>query len=273
MNAALTDVFLDALSLQVRASFQQSCLCEPKIVFVDIFEWFAGHYGKTTAKVCDANRQRMAANWHPANGFDTLALHLFTGAAYAGCTGYTMADRNIVDIGLRVIKRCGMYAEEYKAWIAREFKRPRIVKTFDTFKMFWVAKITLVNQMAVPASMHGYGMAVVNDNDTVVLYGELIANFGTVYAATHESVKSHSSTIALMQCQLRAMQQFCMALQQSNPPPTTYAPQQQQRGHHGSLHCNTSGGTGGGYLAPAYQQPTTVERHLQPFTPFKRFGN
>ncbi len=57
-----------------------------------------------------------------------------------------MADRDIANIGLRVIKRCGMYAEEYKAWITRESERPRIVETFDTFKMFWAAKITIVNQ-------------------------------------------------------------------------------------------------------------------------------
>ncbi len=38
MNADLTDVFLDALSSQVRASFQQRCLREPNIVFVDMFE-------------------------------------------------------------------------------------------------------------------------------------------------------------------------------------------------------------------------------------------
>jgi hypothetical protein len=34
MNAALTDVFLDSLSSQVRASFQQRCLREPNIVFI-----------------------------------------------------------------------------------------------------------------------------------------------------------------------------------------------------------------------------------------------
>ncbi len=51
----------------------------------------------------NANRLRMAANWHPADRFDTLALHLFTDAAYAGCMGYTMDDRNIVDIGLCII--------------------------------------------------------------------------------------------------------------------------------------------------------------------------
>jgi hypothetical protein len=85
MNAALTDVFLNALSSQVCTSFQQRCLREPNIVFVNMFEWFVGHYGKMAAKDHDANRLRMTTNWHPADGFDTLALHLFTGAAYAGC--------------------------------------------------------------------------------------------------------------------------------------------------------------------------------------------
>jgi hypothetical protein len=87
MNAALTNVFLDALSSQVHALFQQRRLPELNILFVDIFEWFVGHCSKTMAKDRNANRQCMAADRHPINRFDTLALRLFTGAAYAGCTG------------------------------------------------------------------------------------------------------------------------------------------------------------------------------------------
>jgi hypothetical protein len=37
MNTALADVFVKALSSQVRASFLQRRLCEPNIVFVDMF--------------------------------------------------------------------------------------------------------------------------------------------------------------------------------------------------------------------------------------------
>ncbi len=184
-----------------------------------------------------------------------------------------MANRDIVDIGLHVIKRCGMYAKEYKVWIARKSKHPRIVKTFDTFKTFWAAKITLVNQTGVAASMHGYGMAAVNNIDSVVLYCELIANFGAAYTATHESVKAHSLTIASMQGQLQAMQQFCMVLQQQQPPPPTYAPQQQQHGRRGLLSRNTPDGAGRGYPDTAYQQLMTAECHLQPSMSFKRFYN
>ncbi len=95
-----------------------------------------------------------------------------------------MANRDIVNIGLHVIKWCGMNAEEYKAWIACMAICPRIVKTFNSFKTFWVANITLVNQTAVPASQYGYRMAATNKDDFVVSYGEIILNFGAAYAAT-----------------------------------------------------------------------------------------
>jgi hypothetical protein len=49
MNAALTDVFLNAISARVCATFQKRRLREPNIVFVNMFEWFAQHYGTTTA--------------------------------------------------------------------------------------------------------------------------------------------------------------------------------------------------------------------------------
>jgi hypothetical protein len=207
MNTALANIFLKALSSQVHASFLQQRLCKSNIVFVDMFVWFVDHYRKTMAEDCKANRQRMAANWHPANGFDTLVLHLITDAAFAGCTNFMMANRDIVNIGLRVIKWCSMYAKEYKAWIPHEAIHPRIVKTFDSFKTFWAAKITLVNQTAVPTSQYGYRMATTNDDDSVVSYGKSIANFGAAYAATQESVKLQGTTITAMQSQLNTISQ------------------------------------------------------------------
>jgi hypothetical protein len=218
MSAAITNVFLDALLFQVRAAFQQRRLHEPNILFGNMFTWFVDHYSRMTAKNCKVNQQRMAMDLHPTDGF------VFTGAAFAECTDYTMDDRDIINISLRIIKHCRLYAKEYKVWIARKAVTPRIIETFDTFKLCWAAKITLVNQTGVPASMHGYGMAAVNNDDSIILYGESVANFGAVYAATQEMVKTQGSTIALMQSQLQAMQQYCMA-QQQQPPPAIYAPQ------------------------------------------------
>ena len=226
MNAALTNVFLAAVLVGVRATFQQWHLREPNVVFVDMFEWFTQHYRTTTAEDCDVNRQRMAAAWHPGNSFDALALRLFTGAAFANATGYPIVDCNIINIRICIIKQCGLYAEEYKQFIAQATATPCIAEMLDTFKTFWVDKITLINQMAIPASLHQYGMVAVNNNNTVVLYGKLIVNFGATYATTQELVKTQGTTIASMQTQLQAMHQYCMGLQQQ-PPPTVYAPQQQ----------------------------------------------
>jgi hypothetical protein len=199
MNTALTNVYLEALSSQVHASILQRRLCKPDIVFVDMHVWYVDLYRKTTAKDCKANRQCMAANWHPSDGLDTLVLCLFTGAAFPGCTNLTMSDCNIVNIGLPIVKWCGMYAKEYKAWIAHKAICPRIVETFDSFKTFWAAKITPVNQTAVPSSQYGYGNAATNNNESVVSYGKSIANFGAGYSATQESVKLQGTTIMAMQ--------------------------------------------------------------------------
>ncbi len=83
MNTALADIFLEAMSSQVRAFFQQRHLCEPNIVFINLFLYFVNQYDKTTAEDRKVNWQCMAADWHPTNGFDALILRLFTGAAYA----------------------------------------------------------------------------------------------------------------------------------------------------------------------------------------------
>jgi hypothetical protein len=104
MNTALADIFLEAMLVQVRTSFQQRHLCKPNIVFVNLFLWFIKQYGTTTADDREANRQCMAANWHPAEGFDKLILLLFTRAAFASSAGCKMNDTNIVDIGLCIIK-------------------------------------------------------------------------------------------------------------------------------------------------------------------------
>jgi hypothetical protein len=218
MNTALANVFLEAMSSQVRAFFQQRCLHEPNIVFVDLFLWFVEQYGKMMAKDRKANCQCMAPDWHPANGFNALILCLFTSTAYASSAGFKMNDVNIVDIGLRIIKQCRMYSKEYKAWIACKSICPAITEMFDTFKTFWAAKITLVDQTAIPTSLHGYGMATVNDNNALVVsYGKSIANFGAAYATTQESVKTQGLTIATLQGQVNVMQQYCMA-------PTTTLP-------------------------------------------------
>jgi hypothetical protein len=62
-----------------------------------------------------------------------------------------------------------MYGKDYKAWIACKAIRPHIVKMVHMFKTFLAAKITLLNQTTIPTSMQGYGMATVNNDDSILL--------------------------------------------------------------------------------------------------------
>jgi hypothetical protein len=47
---------------------------------------------------------------------------------------YPVDNSVIIDIGLRVIKHCGMYAKEYKNWISRKNAVPHILETINFFK-------------------------------------------------------------------------------------------------------------------------------------------
>jgi hypothetical protein len=66
-----------------------------------------------------------------------------------------MDDCDIIVVGLRIIKRCRMDAEEYKNWISRKNAAPPIIETINSFNEYWANAIALIDQMAVLASQHG----------------------------------------------------------------------------------------------------------------------
>ena len=136
MNASLSDVFLVNLPKAIHETYEPICMKQLNTVFLHMFDWFITKYGKTTAKNREDNRQRMAADWLPSDGFEPLAMRLFIGASYASAACYPMNNRDIINIGLRVIKWYGMYSEEYKNWIACESETPAIVETIDSFKEY-----------------------------------------------------------------------------------------------------------------------------------------
>jgi hypothetical protein len=80
----------------------------------------------------------------------------------------------------------------------------------DSFKEYWANVISIVNQKAVLASQHGYGMAAMEDDALLAWYSKSLANFGAAYAATQESIKTQATSLASMQGQLTNIQQFCM---------------------------------------------------------------
>jgi hypothetical protein len=120
MNAAISDVFLANLLKAVHETYKPIRIKQPNTVFLHLFDWFITKYRHTMTKDCMANWQRMAATWHPSKGFKPLAKHLFISASYASAARYPMDNHDIINIGLCIIKHCGIYAEEYKNWILHE---------------------------------------------------------------------------------------------------------------------------------------------------------
>jgi hypothetical protein len=89
MNAALSNVFLANLPKAIRETCEPICIKQPNTVFLHIFDWFINKCGKTMTNDCEENQQKMAANWHPSDGFKPLPTRLFVGASY---TSLAIAD-------------------------------------------------------------------------------------------------------------------------------------------------------------------------------------
>jgi hypothetical protein len=199
MNAAFSNVFLANLPKAICETYKPICMKQPSIVFLHMFDWFIMKYGRTTTKDHKENQQRMAATWHPSEGFEPLATCLFISTSYASTARYLMDNCDVIDIGLRVIERCGMYAKEYKNWILCEKAVPPIVKMINSFKEYWANAIALVNQTAIPASQHGYGMTTMDNDALVAAYDDSLTNFGAAFAATQETTKNQAKSLVAMQ--------------------------------------------------------------------------
>jgi len=133
MNATLSYAFLTNLPKAIREMHEPIRMKQLNTVFLYMFNCFVTKYGKTTTENHEENSQRMATDWHPSDGFKPLATCLIIGASYASAARYPMDNCDVINIVLRVIKRLGMYSEEYKNWITRENQNPPIAKTIDSF--------------------------------------------------------------------------------------------------------------------------------------------
>ena len=126
----------------------------PNSVFCKMFAWFVTKYGCTSAEDCATNHNAMALDWHPLQGFELLVARLFCGATFANLAKYPIPDDNIVDIGIRVLHRTGLFAKKYKAWITHG-NDPTNSMSFAAFRAFWETAVNIAAFAATPALQHG----------------------------------------------------------------------------------------------------------------------
>jgi hypothetical protein len=94
-------------------------------------------------------------------------------------------------------------------------------------------------------------MTAMDDDASGAAYNDSLANFGTSFAATQETIKNQADSLVAMQTQLANIH-LCMNVGQQLPS-SDYAPAQQQRAFTNHNRRN-GGGQGNGRCFP--QQPT-----------------
>ena len=154
----------------------------------------------------------MGLEWHPSQGFELLVMRLFHRATFMNFVKYPIPDADIVNIGIRVLHRTGLFAEEYKAWITRGDDTTNTMD-FAAFRTFWESAMNIAAFTATPALQHGYGATKDDASTTSLTYA--VNNFGVAYPATQESLRSNNATISAMQGQL---QMLCNMIGKQPPP-------------------------------------------------------
>ena len=248
MNATLINTLLSLIPTAFKVLYEQERMMDLNTVFHQCFDWFVTKYGCTSAKDREANCTAMAADWHPLMGFEVLTSRLFCGVTFASLLGHPTTNKDTVNIGVCVLNRTGLFAEEYKTWILRGNDTNNTID-FAAFKSFWENAVQIEAFATVPVSQHSYGLVATNDNATASLTNA-VSNFGTAYTATQESLRSNKTNIMSIQGQLKML---CKAIGNNQPPPGVINYQQRPRGRCSrGQHYGGNNGGGGGHNGGEY---------------------
>ena len=294
MNNALTDTFLSLFEPTYRASYERQRTRAPNAVFRNVFQHFLTTYGRTTADERWANKERMAADWTPSDGFESLIDRINQGIQYAFFAFHPIQDHEIVDIAERVLTRCGLYPEEMKRWIARDGTDgdEDQDKTWFRFQEVWTTAINAADDAtSTAAGQHGYGMNISGTTDDES-FDTSVTNFSQAHQHTQAAINSltqqnqalqsqHSAQMNQMQQQMNAIQQqLAMAANAQMMMPTMMQMpaynnnnRNNNRSNNNNNRNNNNYNQGNNYNNNNYQGNNNYGSQRQPQNPVKRFEN
>ena len=248
MNKALTEEFLALVSSLYTKEFRAARIGNPNMSFRDVFQQFLTLYGESDENDRKLNKDRMEMDWHPNDGIQKLISNIADGIEYAHFARQAIPDAEAIDIGIRVIMRCGLFAHDYELW------QQEHDKSWLNFKIFWKNRAKL-KKKTVRAGQLGFGMNAeeVSDEESKLLFEKSVGEFGQAHAATQAAMQALTenngsltnnvvTSIAALQQQMNAiqtsMQHFAMAGANRTPaapaaatqyqaPPQNQAPPQQ----------------------------------------------
>ena len=186
MNAVLVNTFLGLVPNMLNLLYKQERMMNQNAVFHKCFDWVVKKYGHTKAKDCETNWMAMDTDWHPLMGFEvltsffsvatnsraSLTTPLLTGTPPALSSTFSTAQASL---------------PESKMWILRG-DDPSKTNDFISFKTFWENVVQIASFTSIPASQHGYCLAVTNNNASTHSLTDAVLKFGMAYAATQESL-------------------------------------------------------------------------------------
>ena len=151
MNKSLTEEFLSLVSPLYTEEFKKARIGNPNISFRDVFQQFLSLYGESDETDRKENKDRMEAEWHPNDGIQRLISQIADGIEYAHFAGQAIPDAEAIDIGIRVVMKCGLFIHDYELW------QQEHDKSWLNFKIFWKSHVR-IKKKTVRAGQLGYGM-------------------------------------------------------------------------------------------------------------------
>ena len=133
-----------------------------------------------------------------------------------------MSDRDIVDIAIQVIMRCGLLAEPYIRW----HERTETERTWITFQPFWRERLKLCKSMMVTAGQMGCGMNAPETGQVDEEFDIQMDQFGQAHLARQDTTNSKFGMLKQQQQQL--MQKMAHMCQQINMAANNTPPSMQQ---------------------------------------------
>mmetsp|Transcript_14753 Transcript_14753/g.20914 ORF Transcript_14753/g.20914 Transcript_14753/m.20914 type:complete len:541 (+) Transcript_14753:121-1743(+) len=214
------------------------------------------------------NFMRMNAPWNPSDGFNALKTQIEEAAMYASLSDHDIAEWQLVDAGLKLIKNTGLFAEEVKAWNLT----PTTARSWADFKSFWKVQIknvkacggtsgvnlNFVNNTVAenPREYDEFESTVQNFSAASAAQSEVFADLTKQNTALAQSLAQNQQQQQQMQIQMMMMAQQ-MSMHQSGGG--------NGGGHGGGRRNNKkqnkgNGGnnTAGGYMMPM-QQPFPMQ--------------
>lgn len=185
MNKALTEEFIALVAPVYTEEFRQNRISDPNLSFRDVFASFLMLYGEADENDRKNNKDRMEKDWHPNDGIQTLINQISSGIEYAHFAGQAITDMEAVDIGIRVIMKCGLFTHDYELW------QQQLDKSWLNFRTFWKGRAKL-KKKTVRAGQLGFGMNAeeIADEESTRLFEQSVDQFGQAHAATQASIQS-----------------------------------------------------------------------------------